>query len=179
MDFKYLKYKWSILKVYLKDTWNFTVAFLLIRKSWDDQFAGKVVEWGILRNGVILVMGGGDHSGMEGSLYAFTDYASQRLISHSPRQSFLTIYSPKKKGGRKLLPCYFFLLLLKKRKIHITHLCMLNGVYACILSWAHWRCPERACYYCNSWNKSQTLQTNQKIFTGHWHWYYSQTEIKS
>ena len=34
---------------------NFTVAFLLIRKSWDDRFAGKVggVDggWGILRNG--------------------------------------------------------------------------------------------------------------------------------
>ena len=37
---------------------NFTVAFLLMRKSWDDQFAGKVGEWGILRNGVILIMGG-------------------------------------------------------------------------------------------------------------------------
>ena len=30
---------------------NFTVAFLLIRKSWDDGFAGKVGGWGILRNG--------------------------------------------------------------------------------------------------------------------------------
>ena len=29
---------------------NFTVAFLLIRKTWDDQFAGKVGGWGILRN---------------------------------------------------------------------------------------------------------------------------------
>ena len=29
---------------------NFTVAFLLIRKTWEDRFAGKVGEWGILRN---------------------------------------------------------------------------------------------------------------------------------
>ena len=29
---------------------NFTVAFLLIRKTWDDGFAGKVEGWGILRN---------------------------------------------------------------------------------------------------------------------------------
>ena len=25
---------------------NFTFAFLLIRKTWDDQFAGKVGKWG-------------------------------------------------------------------------------------------------------------------------------------
>ena len=31
---------------------NFTVAFLLIRKTWDDQFTGKVGGWGIWRNGV-------------------------------------------------------------------------------------------------------------------------------
>ena len=34
---------------------NFTVAFLLIRKSWEDRFASKVGGWGILRN-----RGGGD-----------------------------------------------------------------------------------------------------------------------
>ena len=46
---------------------NFTVTFLLIRKTQDDRFAGKVGGWGILRNGEILVMarddfemGGGD-----------------------------------------------------------------------------------------------------------------------
>ena len=36
---------------------NFTVAFLLIRKTWDDQFVGKIGGLGILRNGGILVMG--------------------------------------------------------------------------------------------------------------------------
>ena len=36
---------------------NFTVAFLLIRKTWDDGFAGEVGGWGILRDGGILVMG--------------------------------------------------------------------------------------------------------------------------
>ena len=30
---------------------NFTVASLLMRKTWDDQFAGKMGGWGILRNG--------------------------------------------------------------------------------------------------------------------------------
>ena len=30
---------------------NFTFAFLLIRKTWDDRFVGKVGEWRILRNG--------------------------------------------------------------------------------------------------------------------------------
>ena len=29
---------------------NFTLAFLLIRKTWDDQLADKVGGWGILRN---------------------------------------------------------------------------------------------------------------------------------
>ena len=29
---------------------NFTVAFLLIRKTWYDRFTGKVERWGILRN---------------------------------------------------------------------------------------------------------------------------------
>ena len=38
---------------------NFPVAFLSIRKTWDDQFPGKVGGWEILRNGGILVMGGG------------------------------------------------------------------------------------------------------------------------
>ena len=43
---------------------NVTVAFLLIRKTWDDRFAGKVGGgtggggWEILRNGGNLVMGG-------------------------------------------------------------------------------------------------------------------------
>ena len=38
---------------------NFTVAFLLMRKTCDYQFAGKVGGWGILRNGGgILVTGG-------------------------------------------------------------------------------------------------------------------------
>ena len=37
---------------------NFTVAFLLIRKTLDDKFPAKVGGWGILRNGGILVMGG-------------------------------------------------------------------------------------------------------------------------
>ena len=30
---------------------NFTAAFLLIRKTWRDQSAGKAGGWGILRNG--------------------------------------------------------------------------------------------------------------------------------
>ena len=51
---------------------NFTVVFLLIRKAWDDWFAGgKVERWGILRNGVggmILKWRGG------GVWYPFTDY---------------------------------------------------------------------------------------------------------
>ena len=38
---------------------NFTVAFLLIKKIWEDCSASKVGAWGILRNeGEILVMGG-------------------------------------------------------------------------------------------------------------------------
>ena len=36
---------------------NFTVIFLLIRKTWDNGFASKVGGWEILRNGGILVMG--------------------------------------------------------------------------------------------------------------------------
>ena len=28
---------------------NFTVPFLLIRKTWDDRFAGKVQGWGVLK----------------------------------------------------------------------------------------------------------------------------------
>ena len=45
---------------------NFTVAFLLIRKIWDNWFSGKVGGWGILRNqgdpknGVGWGGGGGD-----------------------------------------------------------------------------------------------------------------------
>ena len=37
---------------------NFTVAFLLIRKTWDDQFGGKVGGRGISKNG-----GGGGGGG--------------------------------------------------------------------------------------------------------------------
>ena len=36
---------------YLLNLINFTAAFPLIRKTWDDGFAGKVGGWGILRNG--------------------------------------------------------------------------------------------------------------------------------
>ena len=36
---------------------NFTVAFMLIRKTWEDRFAGKMAGWGILKNGGMLVMG--------------------------------------------------------------------------------------------------------------------------
>ena len=36
---------------------NFTVAFLLLRKTWGDIFPGKVKGWRILKNGEILVMG--------------------------------------------------------------------------------------------------------------------------
>ena len=44
---------------------NFTVAFLLIRKTWDDQFTSKVGDVGILRNGgrMILKWGGGGEGG--------------------------------------------------------------------------------------------------------------------
>ena len=44
-----------------KPTWivfielNFTVALLLIRKTWNDRFAGKVGVWGILRNGCMIL----------------------------------------------------------------------------------------------------------------------------
>ena len=31
---------------------------MLIRKTWDEGFAGKVGGWGILRNGAILIIGG-------------------------------------------------------------------------------------------------------------------------
>ena len=37
---------------------NFTVTFLLIRKTWDNGFAGEVGGWGILRNGVYPSNGG-------------------------------------------------------------------------------------------------------------------------
>ena len=37
---------------------NFMIPLLFIRKTWDDQFPIKMGEWGILRNGRILVMGG-------------------------------------------------------------------------------------------------------------------------
>ena len=37
---------------------NLTVVFLLIRKTWDYRFAGKVEGWGVLRNGGNLVVEG-------------------------------------------------------------------------------------------------------------------------
>ena len=37
---------------------RFTVAFLLLRKTWDNRFSGKVGGWGILINGRILVLEG-------------------------------------------------------------------------------------------------------------------------
>ena len=36
----------------------FTVAFLLIRKTWDDRLTGKLGRWEVLRNGGILLMRG-------------------------------------------------------------------------------------------------------------------------
>ena len=39
---------------------NFTVALLLIRKTWDDRFVGKVGRWEILRNGENLSYRGDD-----------------------------------------------------------------------------------------------------------------------
>ena len=39
---------------------NFTVAFLLIRKTWDDQFIVKVGVWGILKNGGMILKWGVD-----------------------------------------------------------------------------------------------------------------------
>ena len=36
---------------------NFTIASVLIRKTWNDWFDSKIRGWGILRNGGILVMG--------------------------------------------------------------------------------------------------------------------------
>ena len=50
---------------------NFAVAFLSIRKAWDDQFAGKMGGWGILKNGGILIMGGNFEMG--GGWYPFMD----------------------------------------------------------------------------------------------------------
>ena len=51
---------------------NFTVAFLLIKKTWNDRFAGEMGGGGILRNGGgILVMGGWFWNG---GWYPFTDY---------------------------------------------------------------------------------------------------------
>ena len=46
---------------------NFTVAFLLLRKTWDDRFVSKVRGWGILRNG----RGGWDDFEMGGGLIPF------------------------------------------------------------------------------------------------------------
>ena len=55
-----LKMKKSTFMLLFYIELNFTVAFLLIiRKTWDDRFSGKVGGWGILRNGGgILVMTG-------------------------------------------------------------------------------------------------------------------------
>ena len=72
-------WKWKSQRYVVVFTWivfielNFTVAFLLIRKTWDDGFAGKVggQEGGceILRNGG----GGGDFQ--IGGWYPFMNYA--------------------------------------------------------------------------------------------------------
>ena len=51
---------------------NFTIASLLIRKTWDDWFAGIMGKWRILINGGILVMGG---------WYPFTDHVLVSLVS--------------------------------------------------------------------------------------------------
>ena len=53
---------------------NFTVAFLLIRKTWDDRFAGKVGGWTFLRNGGILVMGRGMILKWGGGVFVFMVY---------------------------------------------------------------------------------------------------------
>ena len=53
---------------------NFTVAFLLIWKIWEGQFAGKVGGWGILRYGRGDPSNEGDDFEM-GGWYPFTDYA--------------------------------------------------------------------------------------------------------
>ena len=38
---------------------SFTIAFLVIRKTWDDRFASKAKKWRIVRNGGIdFEMGG-------------------------------------------------------------------------------------------------------------------------
>ena len=50
---------------------NFTVTFLLIKKTWDGWFAGKVGGWEILRNGG---GGRGGGEGRGGGWYPFTDY---------------------------------------------------------------------------------------------------------
>ena len=42
---------------------NFTAAFLLIRKIWDNWFSGKVGGWGILRNQGDPKNGGGGGGG--------------------------------------------------------------------------------------------------------------------
>ena len=68
---------------------NFTVAFLLIRKTLDDRFAGKVGGGEILRNGGIPVMGGSMilKWGV-GGWYSFMDYALTLsvLLKASPRK---------------------------------------------------------------------------------------------
>ena len=50
---------------------NFTDPFLLIRKTWDDQLASKVGEWGVLRSG-----GGGE------CWYPFKDYDLASFFIH-------------------------------------------------------------------------------------------------
>ena len=44
----------------------YTIEFLLIKKTWDGRFVGKVEEWEILRNGRILVMGDDFETGGRG-----------------------------------------------------------------------------------------------------------------
>ena len=53
---------------------NFTVAFLLIKKTWNDRFTNKVGGWGILRNEWILVRGNDFEMG---DWYPFMDYETQ------------------------------------------------------------------------------------------------------
>ena len=55
---------------------NFTVAFLLIWKIWEGQFAGKVGGWGILGNGRGDPSNDGDDFEMGGvGWHPFMDYA--------------------------------------------------------------------------------------------------------
>ena len=56
---------------------NFTAAFLLIRKTWDDGFAGEVWGWESLRNGGGILDGGQDDFEMRGLIP--TDYDDKTM----------------------------------------------------------------------------------------------------